>query len=242
MPIISAPADVVDARNDLIFLRLRFLLFYAAVLYPLFFFMDWKERPWDWPAALGIRLSVTAIMLLLVRLSHTSWGRPKALLCATAGFLIGHAGFAAIVWHARGFGSSNRDDFELFFGTYCVLVPTTTLKAAIVGAAMICIQLTEYALSGTVTHYDDVVWNAVPFLVIFLTARHVSNLIEIEWRKEFVWARDLEKANEKLVATQNTLVRSEKLAALGQVTAEIAHELNNPLTGITDISQVAVAA
>jgi signal transduction histidine kinase len=221
--------DVARARLNLLFDRMRFILFYGAILYPLFFFLDWHERPWDYPAALVIRVTATLIMLALVQLGRTEWGRPRALFLASVGFLVAHAGFAAIVWHAKGFGSSNGDAFELFFGTYCVLIPTTTGLAALVGGAMICIQVAAYALSGQPVHYDDVVWNTVPFLVIFLTGRHVANLVEVAWRKEFVKRVDLEDAIMQLRTTQDKLVQSEKMAALGRLTAGVAHELNNPL-------------
>src|SRR5580704_1602244 len=126
--------DIARARVDLLFSRLRFILFYCAVIYPFFFLLDWHERPWDRTAALVIRVATAMIMLALVRLAQTVWGRSKALLLASVGFLIAHAGFAVIVWHAKGFGSSNGDAFELFFGPYCVLVPAPTVYAAVVGA------------------------------------------------------------------------------------------------------------
>src|ERR1700683_437614 len=99
--------DVTRTRIDLLFSRLRFILYYGAILYPLFFILDWHERPWDRPFALATRLSVVVIMLALVRLAQTGWGRSRVLLLASIGFLVGQAGFAVIVWHAKGLGSSN---------------------------------------------------------------------------------------------------------------------------------------
>ncbi|MCD6292941.1 MAG: HAMP domain-containing protein [Deltaproteobacteria bacterium] len=50
------------------------------------------------------------------------------------------------------------------------------------------------------------------------------------------WAATLEsrvdKRTRKIKEMQSVLVRSEKLASLGELVAGIAHELNNPLTGI----------
>ena len=45
--------------------------------------------------------------------------------------------------------------------------------------------------------------------------------------------KDLNKSNEQLATTQQALRQSEKLASMGQLSAGIAHELNNPLGVIT---------
>jgi iron only hydrogenase large subunit-like protein/nitrogen-specific signal transduction histidine kinase len=49
---------------------------------------------------------------------------------------------------------------------------------------------------------------------------------------------DLNESNVKLVSTQEALKRSEKLASMGQLSAGIAHELNNPLGVITMYSNI----
>lgn len=48
----------------------------------------------------------------------------------------------------------------------------------------------------------------------------------------------LQGSMEQLTAAQNQLVQSEKMAAVGQLISGVAHELNNPLTGIIGYSQL----
>lgn len=50
--------------------------------------------------------------------------------------------------------------------------------------------------------------------------------------------RELNLSNEKLASARQSLLQSEKLAAMGQFSADIAHELNNPLGVITMYSNI----
>ncbi len=45
----------------------------------------------------------------------------------------------------------------------------------------------------------------------------------------------------ELKETQEGLIRSEKLSSLGKLAASIAHEVNNPLTGVIGLSQLLLA-
>jgi two-component system, NtrC family, sensor kinase len=56
---------------------------------------------------------------------------------------------------------------------------------------------------------------------------------------------ELEAANKRLEAAQQQLVMSEKLAAIGQITAGVAHEINNPIAviqGNLDVAQEVLGA
>ena len=56
--------------------------------------------------------------------------------------------------------------------------------------------------------------------------------------KELAHAREIEKAYVKLQATQTQLIQSEKMASLGELTAGIAHEIQNPLNFVNNFSEV----
>lgn len=70
-------------------------------------------------------------------------------------------------------------------------------------------------------------------------ARHLDDLLDrVQERDEELNIRvdqrtaELQKANEKLEETFRQLVMSEKLASIGEITAGVAHEINNPVAVI----------
>jgi len=51
---------------------------------------------------------------------------------------------------------------------------------------------------------------------------------------------ELQKTIDELKSTQNQLIQSEKMASLGELTAGIAHEIQNPLNFVNNFSEVSV--
>ena len=68
-----------------------------------------------------------------------------------------------------------------------------------------------------------------------LEAQVAERTAELTNQKE-----ELENTLEKLKATQDQLIQSEKLASLGELTAGIAHEIQNPLNFVNNFAELSV--
>ena len=85
---------------------------------------------------------------------------------------------------------------------------------------------------------------AVFMLIAFLLYRNnrhrkkTNELLHAQKEKIEVQKNDVENALAELKSTQAQLIQSEKMASLGELTAGIAHEIQNPLNFVNNFSEV----
>jgi signal transduction histidine kinase len=85
--------------------------------------------------------------------------------------------------------------------------------------------------------YSLVMLGSIYAIYRFQRQRLIQKERERTRLKELAQAREIEKAYSELKATQQQLVQKEKMASLGELTAGIAHEIQNPLNFVNNFSE-----
>jgi signal transduction histidine kinase len=114
-----------------------------------------------------------------------------------------------------------------------------TLNAALIGNCFECILL-SFALANSIKIYraESAESQALAFHRLEENERLVKEQNKLLEEKVQERTFALETSLQNLKSTQDQLVQKEKLASLGELTAGIAHEIQNPLNFVNNFSEV----
>ena len=203
---------------------------------------DWDNILKKYWAAGGILLGVEAVtdtdvslplwLAMFAATGITIWlertYRPaRTLLLATAPFVVIYLIGVVVKWLAPGFYETVHDYFDSAIAFASLWLIVFYFIARRQKKESVAEQL-EREAEAEQRRIIEAKKNELEYLVAERTA-------EITRQKD-----ELEHALTELKATQAQLVHSEKMASLGELTAGIAHEIQNPLNFVNNFSEVSI--
>ena len=228
---------------------IRELMFIMGIIFSMRFLNMRTTIPWGHKALLGF----IVLFCLSMIFSMLNW-QPFAnqFYDITALFTIFTIPFLAILAYRRGNKSalfySIAWFFVIVFGFVNILtnrgiLPFTfwTNSSFAIGTCLETILL-AFALAYRLKTYRDASESAQKLAIQRLeeNERLVKEQNKVLEENVLKRTAELQQSLEELKSTQNQLIQKEKLASLGELTAGIAHEIQNPLNFVNNFSELSV--
>ena len=122
-------------------------------------------------------------------------------------------------------------------GIIFALLTVVFVTSRIIKPLMRLVQATEKIAQGDLGH-KVAVDSGDELGVLATSFNEMTRSLRISNEEILKRSRELEQTNRELKETQAQLIQTEKLSSLGRLAAGVAHELNNPLTGVMTFSHL----
>jgi signal transduction histidine kinase len=194
----------------------------------------------DFPPFIYLNLIFATISIGLAFLIRAGF---SFTVCATITTIFGFFYVNFIIYNMGGISSSTIFGL-LFYALYFLFLSNKT-KQSVVWMAISMLNLTAYYMYNL--YFSELSINvdlenikSFNFMVLFSQCATIFILVIIFQKQKDKAVGELIEINGNLKKAQAQLIQSEKLASLGELTAGIAHEIQNPLNFVNNFSELSI--